>query len=60
MTAAKKTNARALPSRSRQDAARPGPASVGMALYAGDGAQLYLTSGERTAFLKGVLLLKGT
>jgi integrase/recombinase XerD len=46
------SRAKALPARSRQDAARPGPASAGMALYAADGARLYLTAGERAAFLK--------
>jgi integrase/recombinase XerD len=48
--------ARARPSRSRQGRAGPGPGipapSAGMGLYTADGARLYLTAGERVAFLR--------
>ena len=51
-----KARARALPSRSHQGAARPGPgitkAPTGMALHTVDGARKYLTAGERDAFLR--------
>jgi len=53
-----KARARALPSRTRQGAARPGPgipkapAPAGMALHTADGARKYLTAGERDAFLR--------
>ena len=53
-----KQAARALPSRSRQGRAGPGPGiqkapvPAGMALHTADGARKYLTAGERDAFLR--------
>jgi hypothetical protein len=60
-----KDRARALPSHTRQGAARPGPRipgakapspppvpQAGMQLHTADGARKYLTAGERDAFLR--------
>ncbi|MGE4049327.1 MAG: site-specific integrase, partial [Acetobacteraceae bacterium] len=51
-----KARARALPSRSRQGRAGPGPGiqtpQGGMTLHTADGARKYLTAGEREAFLR--------
>ena len=62
-----KARAKALPSRTRQWAARPGPGitkapqtsqapQIGMGLHTADGARKYLTTGERDAFLRAAEL----
>ena len=59
--AGQKKAARALPSRSRQGRAGPGPGirkaslpsrAAGLRLYTDDGARKYITAGERDAFLR--------